>query len=633
MRFSLRQQALEAIRHRGPDDVGQFDDPFAWLGHRRLSILDTSERGHQPYFSEDQRFVCVYNGEIYNFRSLREELFSAGFSFRSESDTEVLVAAFQHWGNSCVSRLVGMFAFAIWDRRKQMLFLARDRFGEKPLFFHMSESAFTFASEFRALLSIIDLNRIDLDPSALDAYLHYQFVPEKCSLIRGIQKLRPGHTLSIATQRWDAAQERYWDMSATAPSSPEAPLNARERDSIILTALQGSVERTLESDVPIAIALSAGIDSGAIAALARRVAPATHFLAITIGYPGRPRYDERADAARLAQSLQLPLHEVEIQSEDFVRAFPQLVHSLDEPIADIAAFAHSVVPRAASELGYKVLLTGLGGDEVFWGYPWVQDCVRASVLRHTSPFIHRTLATLHQTGRTVSSLLRPLPGSGPMRSKLNFGASLHDPFTPHGHHSVWARQTDFRAAYGLKRLVYAERMRDLPPHNAILAGHDTPTSQDPAADVMRLLAETWLASNSLALSDRTAMAVGVEARSPFLDARLVETLALLRRREQDYSLSQKAWLRSALRGTLPDEVLTRKKQGFRPPSREWMIGVVAEYSEVMFNSHFVREGFLDRAGIESLIRRSDQERDALFFAYKVLLVSLWHSQLMTVSTS
>jgi asparagine synthase (glutamine-hydrolysing) len=351
--------ALKALFHRGPDNQGIWEDNYIQLGHTRLSILDLSPLGNQPMSYQDGRFMITFNGEIYNYIEIREELSEKGYSFISQTDTEVLIAAYAHWGTQCLDKLRGMFAFAIWDKITNKLFLARDRTGEKPLYYWFDDNKFYFTSELKALLTLLPKVPA-LDPIAIDLYLHYQYVPEPRTPLIGVYKLPAAHYLLINCEDWEIEPKRYWSLAQIQPIEGD-PIK------LIRQELDQVIDLTLRSDVPIGIALSGGLDSGGIAALAAPKYKNT-LQALSIGYEGTPACDERAQAAELAQWLGLEFRDVELRTSELVDFFPDLVRAIDDPIADIAAYGHFAVTRLAADLGIKVLLNGLGGDELFWGY-------------------------------------------------------------------------------------------------------------------------------------------------------------------------------------------------------------------------------------------------------------------------
>ncbi|MFL5539236.1 MAG: asparagine synthase (glutamine-hydrolyzing), partial [Longimicrobiaceae bacterium] len=363
--------AMERLRHRGPDDAGRCAAGGVLLGHRRLSILDLSSAGHQPMASPDGRLSLTFNGEIYNYLELRAELAAGGRAFHTGTDTEVLLAAYQAWGPPCLYRLRGMFAFALWDHAAGRLFLARDRLGEKPLYWWRDGERFAFASELRALLELLPA-RPALLPDAVDQFLHYQYVLEPATLLEGVHRLPAGHLLELGADRWEADPEPWWAVERIPPldGDPVALLGE---------AVEEAVALTLRSDAPVGVALSGGVDSGLIAAIAARKRGGLS--AFTVGYPGTRAFDERAQARELAERLGIPWADAELATDEFAAFFPALVAAQDEPVADVAAYGHYAVARLAAAHGVKVLLTGIGGDELFFGYGWVREALRLSRLK------------------------------------------------------------------------------------------------------------------------------------------------------------------------------------------------------------------------------------------------------------
>ena len=626
---ALPEQDILRLSHRGPDGIGQYSDEHIQFGHARLSIIDLSDAGHQPMLSQDGRYVVTYNGEIYNHLELRSELESLGETFISHSDTEVLLVAYKVWGNNCVNRFRGMFAFAIWDRQEKLVYLARDRCGEKPLFYHFDQQSLIFASELKALIPLLD-KRPELDASVVDMYLHYQYVPEPYTLLQGVHKLTAGHSVTLHVKQWTFDPQAYWSVENVIdpiPSSADTTLILP----VIRDALEDAVKMTLRSDVPVGVALSGGIDSGMIAALAQKNYPEPMH-AFCVGYPGRPAYDERAQARTLAESLGMIVHEVELPVDSFVDFFPELVTVMDEPIADPAAFGHYSVPRAAADQGIKVLLSGIGGDEIFWGYPYVTQSVELNqqLLDHPSikfagQWLGSSSAQLflnkvahyphaHQTIKKWAALLQ----------------KVGDTHNPSEQLMYYMLHPDFDGPFVLKAEVYGSAMHSLGPDSLFKPTAIGLRSREkiPAA-VIRMLFDTWLTSNCLSLGDRVGMAVGVETRMPFLDVKLIELVMQLRANHPDHALGQKAWLRAALKGVLPDEVLSRPKAGFQPPLQEWLSGVVGGYGEMLTNGQLVKTGVLAADKVAYLLENiAKRNWTGLFFTYKLLLLEMWYQRVV-----
>lgn len=613
---------LDRIAHRGPDGRGVFADDWVLLGHTRLSIIDLSDAGAQPMTRAGGRFTVSFNGEIYNHLELREELKALGAVFSGRSDTEIIPAAYAIWGVDCLKRFQGMFAFALWDAFERRLFLARDRCGEKPLFFWRDRKRFLFASELKALVPLLP-DRPRLDPTAVDLYLHHQYTPEPLTPFADVRKLPAAHRMTLSVDDWDAEPERWWSLY-------DAPALDGNADEVVRSTLTRAVELTLRSDAPVALALSGGVDSSAVAALTAKL-HADPIRALCVGYPGRPPYDERDQAKGLAVRLGLPIHEVEIPLDEFVDSVPKLVWMLDEPIADPAAFGHYTVPRAAAELGVKVLLTGIGGDELFWGYPWTVEAVRANELRDRlgawpSPLriaVHRFLAA-------YPGLCRKIANRAGTTAFLDALERALDPAVPPESTLFMSLTEDFRRVFSAKRTVYGPEMEGIDPSAPFApAGRRT---GDPALDVQQALFDTWLVSNCLTISDRLGMASGVETRTPLLDHRLIEAVVGLRKIRPDHTLGPKRRFRDALRGLLPDEVLARPKRGFQPPVWEWLGGALARYGDALVGGELERDGVLKTGGGVQLLR--DAERGPSFelaFAHRMLMLELWCGQMRSVT--
>jgi len=603
---ALDASALAPIRHRGPDGEGFYHASRISLGHTRLAVLDLSEQAKQPMRSHDGRYVITYNGEIYNYLELRSQLEATGAKFATRSDTEVALEAYRHWGRDCVTHFRGMFAFALWDTLEETLFLARDRCGERPLVYYRDAECFIFASEIKALAPLLP-RKPELDPTAVDMYLHYQYTPEPFTLLLGVRKLPAAHTLTLTRNQNQVEPERYWCIEDT-PALTGLPTDTPGILRCIREALEESVKLTLRADVPVAIALSGGIDSGAIAALAQKNYPEPMH-AFSVGYPGRPPYDEREQARELAKKLGMIFHEVELPVDRFVDFFPELVKIMDEPIADPAAFAHYAVPRAARDMGIKVLLGGIGGDELFWGYDWVTRAAQLNQTPSAVPGIWQRL------------LIALLPASLYRRLTACEAADLA---TPAGFLHFYDLTPDFSYAKSRLPAIYGPAMRELPRLNAYQQVNIGPRikKQIPAA-VMRLLFDTWLVSNCLSLGDRVSMGASVETRLPFLEPNLIDLVMALRCRTPDHHLGQKAWLRTALKGVLPDEVLARPKRGFQPPVWEWLSGVVERYGRSLMDGYLQQRGVIGPQTSGELLRCKSQSWDSLFTAYKFVLLETW----------
>lgn len=617
---SLATRDVARLHHRGPNGQGIFSGINICLGHTRLSILDLSELGRQPMTHRDGNLTITYNGEVYNYIEIREQLRAKGEIFTSNSDTEVILSAYRCWGASCLDRFRGMFAFAIWDNQRQTLFLARDRCGEKPLFYWQNDECFIFASEMKALIPLLP-SPPRLNTAAVDMYLHFQYTPEPYTLLDGVRKLPAAHHATITPDSWHIQPARYWSIE-------DLPERNGDPATLIREELEKAVILTLRSDVPVGVALSGGIDSGAIAALASRHYPEPMH-AFSVGYPGRPPYDERDQAKELAKQLGMIFHEVELPVDSFVEFFPQLIRIMDEPIADPAAFGHYAIPQAAANIGIKVLLTGIGGDEVFWGYEWTRRSVRVNQFRMALRKAPRVLRTLQRNGKIANVMERmcamdKIPAAAHRIAQLLL--EIGGGNTPEDQLVFLGNTPDFTSAFRLKPLCYGSAMSSLSPDTPYIPTIGIPEkAEDISVAVLRLLFETWLTSNCLNLGDRVSMSVGVESRLPFLDKGLIELAMGLRHSRSDHFMGHKAWLTEAMRNVLPHDILQRPKRGFQPPVHSWLSGVVANYGQKLRDGNLVQEEILSRKGANSLLCNTTSPYSAnLFFTYKLVLLEYWY---------
>jgi asparagine synthase (glutamine-hydrolysing) len=460
--------------------------------------------------------------------------------------------------------------------------------------------------------------------------LHYQYVPEPNTLLKGVHKLAAGHTMLLSLGDWSAHPQQYWCVETSNSlvvqhPSPADPLGA------IRASLEEAVKISLRSDVPVGIALSGGIDSGAIAVLAQKQYPEPMH-AFCVGYPGRPAYDERQQARALAESLGMIVHEVELPVNSFVDFFPELVRIMDEPIADPAAFGHYSVPKAAADQGIKVLLSGIGGDEVFWGYQWVKKSIELTELTAAKPSIK--YLQRWASSRLAQEFLFKVASSPHAHANLRKWAEilwkLANPNNSDDQPIFYMLALDFADAFDVKGLVYGSAMRGLTKKDVYVPTDIGARSlaQVPAAAI-QMLFDTWLVSNCLSLGDRVSMGVGVETRMPFLDARLIELVMALRLKTPDHHLGQKAWLREALKGVVPDEVLKRPKAGFQPPVREWISGVVTRHIDILRSGQLVSEGVLDANKINFLCKSfHEQGWMQKYFTYKLILLEMWYQKVV-----
>ncbi len=594
----LLERMNRTQRHRGPDGEGMHLAPGIGLAHTRLAIIDL-DTGAQPMFNEDGAVVVVYNGEIYNFRDLREELRARGHRFRSASDTEVIVHAWEEWGEACVARLRGMFAFALWDERQKALFLARDRLGIKPLHYAvLPDGQLVFASELKALLAHPALPR-RIDPCAVEDYLAYGYVPDPKTIYCDVSKLRPGHWLAWRVGQAAPRQERYWQLRFAARPG----LSVRRAAEELLERLEEAVALRLIADVPLGAFLSGGVDSSAVVAMmSRRSAAPVN--TCSIGFAERT-HDETRFAQQVADAYGTRHHvgHARVQDLDVIERLP-LVY--DEPFADSSAIPTLQLSELARQV-VTVALSGDGGDELFAGYRRHRWHLYEERARAALPgAIRRPL--FGALGALYPKLDR---APRPLRLKSTLAELALDPADAYF-------QSVSIAADAVRRRLYAPALqRDLQGYSGaeIIRGHwrETqglhPLDQVQYADLM-----TYLPGDILTKVDRASMAHSLEVRVPLLDHVLVEWAATLPPRLRLNARGSKFVLKAALGPYLPPAILRRRKMGFAVPLAAWLRGsLLGPVERALAEPAFADAGLFDMAAVRRLIEqhrsgRSDHSR-------------------------
>ena len=547
------QRMVDALRHRGPDDEGFWVQAGLGMAHTRLSVIDLSPAGRQPMHVESPSLSIVYNGEVYNHRELRRTLEEKGHRFRSSSDTEVILRAYAEWGETCVTRLEGMFAFALWDAARRRLFAARDRLGIKPLYYHLDTAAreFLFGSELKALLAY-RRGPFGLDMAAVDDYLAFGFIPLSRTPFRGVRKLPAAHTLTL--ERGSLRLQRYWDVDFCRDDRP--PVEAPED---VAATLEAAVRRHLVADVPVGAFLSGGVDSSAVVALMQESldAPLATF---SVGFE-EPSYDERAFAGMVARRFGTDHHEVVCTARDFESLWARTVWYADGLAADISNVPLYMLARDARR-HVPVVLSGDGGDEMFGGYPTYRADRLAAVYRRVPRPLRRAVRTL--SGALPASTAK-LSFDFKLRQFLA-GAEFGDAARSH-----FAWRTIFTA---LDRTL----VLDTGPNG--LERSDTEDAlarlfhTAPAATVLQRAVyadiNSFLVDSILAKVDAMTMAHGLEARVPLLDREVVELAGKIPDRLKTRWGEGKRILKEAVRARLPREVIARAKSSFQPPLAEWL---------------------------------------------------------------
>jgi asparagine synthase (glutamine-hydrolysing) len=544
----------DGIAHRGPDDSGYFVEGPIGLGHRRLSIIDL-EGGKQPLGNEDDSVMIVFNGEVYNYADLTRDLQSRGHRFKTRSDTEAMVHAYEEYGDACVDHFQGMFGFAIWDRRQRRLLVARDRLGVKPIYYYVADDFVAFASEVKALLELFEIPR-EMDPQALELYMALRYVPGPGTMFKGIQKLQPGHRL-IANAH-GVHVERYWDLKFHEERRSDAEHQARFEE-----LFEDSVRLRMIAEVPVGVFLSGGIDSSAVLAKMSKLTGGHRVKSFAVGYRGEPAAEtadnEFAYARLAAQALNAEHHEYHLTADQFRDFIPDLVYQLDEPLADPTTVPLYFLSRLARE-HITVVLSGEGADEILGGYGIYQRMRLIENLYRRSP-------------RMATALASRLALWAPNEITRRYLGFLGQPLA---------------ARYrGVSKGVAGELAAQLLPHtpwpppalDALFARYYGAVGQASALDRMLYVdTKAWLPDDLLLKADKMTMANALELRVPFLDYRLVELAATLPEHLKVQGGVGKILLRRAMRGVLPAAILDRPKKGFPVPTRAWFKGPLAGFA-------------------------------------------------------
>ena len=576
------------LAHRGPDGDGFHIEPGVGLGHRRLSIIDLAG-GKQPLYNEDQSVVVTFNGEIFNFMEIEAELVRRGHIFRTRSDTEVIVHAWEEWGVESLARFNGMFAFALWDRRQKTLFVARDRLGVKPLYYaRLADGRLVFASELKGLLAYPGVPR-RIDPQAIEEYFTFGYVPDPKTIYAGVRKLEPGAYLCLRRGARQLAPVRYWDVPLAGERAPDAPRARWEEE--LRARLREAVRKRLIADVPLGSFLSGGIDSSAVVAMMREIG-IERILTCSIGFQ-EPRYDESAYARLVAQAKHTDHRSETVEASDY-GLVDELVGIYDEPYADSSAIPTYRVCQLARR-HVTVALSGDGGDEDFLGYRRYRLFAAEERLRRRLPRALRT-ALFGPLGRIYPKLdWAPRV----LRGKTTFQALARDTIEAYLH-GVSVCGPDTRA-----RIFSGDFSRGLQGYGAqeVFSGHLAgKTFNDPLALVQYLDYKTYLPGDILTKVDRASMAHSLEVRTPFLDYELVEWLAQL---PSDVKLRHgegKYLLKRALEPLLPHGVLYRSKMGFAVPLESWFRGSLRErIADTVRGARLASSGIFEPRSLGTLV--------------------------------
>lgn len=627
--FVLKKMT-DVLFHRGPDDAGAFFSKSnsdvgtrgrdgAALGFRRLSIIDLSG-GHQPLSNEDETVWIAFNGEVYNYRELKPELESLGHQFRTASDTECIVHAYEQWGHDCVLHLRGMFAFAIWDERRRRLFLARDRMGQKPLVYRVADGRLLFASELKALIQVPGAPR-DIDPRAVAEFVTLQYVPHPRVMLAGYQKLPPAHWAEFDASTGDFKVQRYWRAPYARPedqddSFPKRELNNAATISVALReTLTEAVRLRMRSDVPFGAFLSGGVDSTIITGLMQQQT-SQRVKTFSIGFSVK-KYDERSYAREAAAKLGTEHHEF-VVDPSAVEILPRLIWHYDEPFADSSAIPTMYLSKLTRQ-HVTVALSGDGGDELFAGYdryravelaaeidrwPWLMRAPLYSPLWKYLPVPFHQKSRLRQIKRFITAL-----GMTPERRYGNW-MSIHDD----------ARRRSLFSA------DFQQRLQGYDGLSFLLQSYADCSESDFVQRTTCVDTETYLPCDILTKVDIASMAFSLEARSPFMDHRVVELAASIPREFKLQKGLGKQILIKTFEDLLPKSIQTRPKMGFGVPLDHWFRDELREMmTDTLLDSRTLSRGYFNPSAIRRMIdEHTSSQWDHSSRLWLLLVFELWH---------
>jgi len=606
-------EILNKIKQRGPDDNGIYEDRNNKVGlvHARLAIQDLSSLGHQPMISKDGQIVLVFNGEIYNFRELRSDLLAKGVNFKSDSDTEVLLNLYITEGKDMLYKLNGIFAFALWDQRSQSLFLARDNFGIKPLYYALCNDCFFFSSELKALVPLIE-NINNLNFESIQSYLTFLYCPGKGTPIKSINKLLPGHAMLIHKGKIKSS----WKWYHQPFFQKKKKINEEDAIKGVRNYLRNAVNRQMVADVPVGAFLSGGLDSSAIVSFARE--QNKDIKCFTIEVQGENEKDIADDlhyARSVAKHLNVSLDVVQISSVKMAKDIEFMIKTLDEPIADPAALSVLYISRLAREQGIKVLLSGAGGDDLFTGYR-----------RHYAWTIEHWWNWLpFKTRKILSNVSSKLNQNNILSrriTKLFSGAYLEGDERLINYFR-WTKRDDLERLYSLE---FRSAIKNSNPASEMLKFlKDLPANTSKLDRMLALEQQFFLPDHNLIYTDRMSMAVGVEVRVPFLDKELVEFAYNIPDQFKQKGREGKWILKKALEGYLPRDVIYRPKTGFGAPIRRWMRNELRQLLGDTLSFECLRSrGLFDPTAVWKLIADNDKGKiDASYTLFSLLCIEIW----------
>lgn len=597
------------LNHRGPDEEGYYFSNNAALGHKRLNIIDLNT-GNQPIFNENKSLAIVFNGEIYNYKSLKQELIKKNHLFKTNSDTEVILHAYEEWGELFLQKLNGMFAFAILNTDNNSLFLARDRFGQKPLFYHHNNGTFIFASELSALLKHSAIKK-KISVSSLQKYLFYEYIPAPDSMIENVFKLPAGHFLIFKNNK--IRIKKYWDLVLNNSSIPQE--NDTEIETKVKKLLKESIRLRLISDVPLGIFLSGGIDSSTIIALLSEITDIKKVQTFSIGFEEKS-YDERSYARLIAEKYQTIHNEKILSPEIMIDIIPEILNKLDEPLADNSILPTYLLSKFTRKY-VKVALGGDGGDELFAGYDpflahWLIKYFRLSpgIVKYILKLLHNTIPVSNKNMSLEFRLKRTLAGLAyppEIRNEIWMSAFNYDMQTELLNKNINLNQTEILLP--ITSLDY--------------------TNKTLIQKIIYLYSKLYLQNDILGKVDKASMMNSLEVRSPFLDVNFADYVNSLPDKYKIRFGIRKYLLKKIMKTRLPQEIIKRQKKGFGVPLNKWFKN---ELKPLLFDTltktRIINDGFFNYSYVNSLINNHiSGKKNNTKELWTLLVFHLWKNNL------
>jgi asparagine synthase (glutamine-hydrolysing) len=604
----------DAILHRGPDASATYMNEHVGLVHRRLSIIDLSDAGTQPMYSDDNNLVIVFNGEIYNYLPLRQTLQDKGYPFRSHTDTEVILALYKEYGTDCLAHLNGMFAFAIWDKTEQSLFIARDRIGKKPLYYYHANGLFAFGSELKALLTLAQIPRVIREDAVYD-FFAYQYIPDPKTIFTDMHKLPPGHYMIIKDQHCDIQQ--YWDVSFAQQSD----LDEAQATVYLRELLAQCTHSRMLADVDLGAFLSGGVDSGGVVAMMAQ-ASETPVKTCTIGFDDE-RFNETEFAKIVARQYHTEHHEFSVH-QDVAEHLEHIVSFFDEPFGDPSLVPTFFVSQLARQV-VKVAIAGDGGDEIFAGYEKysidaIENSLREKFPKELRQNLFPALAKIctkgqHTFFRKGTTLLNSLALDPAMGFYLT-NSQITD--------AQWQE---------LVKSEFAARLGDYHPAKITLDAYDKADGPDHLAKILYTDLKTYLPGGILVKVDRMSMANSLEVRAPILDKTVIEFAATLPSKMKYNNGEKKYILKEAFKPLLPDDVLYRKKMGFSVPLATWFREHIKQIAAHYFFAHTT--GIYTYFNASTIQQWWDEHQanthDHSHLLWSLLMFQMWYVKYMDVA--